>query len=172
MTMQSRIRDIHSRLQKLTERLSFLAPALIRLTVGLVFIRTGWGKLHTLDDVTELFTNLHIPLPALNARIASFTEFAGGIFILTGLGARLAALPLSFTMLVAIVSARLGDVNGFVDFLALEEWSYLVMFLVIALRGAGPLSLDAWLSRRFARQHAEGLPRPLLRPQEVKTSAA
>ncbi len=71
MTGGSRIDHLRTRLLSFTERLSVLAPAVIRLTVGLVFIRTGWGKLNTLDDVTELLTSLHIPMPALNARIAS-----------------------------------------------------------------------------------------------------
>ena len=30
--------------------------ALARLTVGLVFIGTGWGKLHSIPDVTAFFT--------------------------------------------------------------------------------------------------------------------
>ena len=53
------------------ERLAFLGPTLARLTLGVVFIGTGWGKLHSLDNVTEFFTSLHIPLPGLNARVAS-----------------------------------------------------------------------------------------------------
>jgi putative oxidoreductase len=145
------LKRLRVRLLALTERLSFLAPALIRVTVGLVFLRTGWGKLHDLDGTTEYFASLHIPMAGLNARIASATEFFGGILILVGLGARLVALPLAFTMVVAIVSAQLGEVKGLIDFVALDEWSYLVMFLVIALRGPGTLSLDALLARRLAR---------------------
>ena len=35
------------RLRRTADRVSFLGPTLARLTVGLVFIGTGWGKLHT-----------------------------------------------------------------------------------------------------------------------------
>ena len=42
-----------TRLRALGDKASFLGPALARLTVGLVFIGTGWGKLHSLADVTE-----------------------------------------------------------------------------------------------------------------------
>jgi putative oxidoreductase len=117
-----------------------------------VSFKNGWGKLDNLDDVTELFASLNIPFPAVNARIASFTELAGGILVLVGLGTRLAALPLAFVMVVAIVTANLGEVEGLVDLAGLPEWSYLVMFLVLAILGPGKLSLDAWLQRRLARR--------------------
>jgi hypothetical protein len=90
-------------------------------------------------------------MPWFNARLASGTEFFGGILILIGLGSRLVALPMAFTMVVAIITAKLGDVGGFVDLVGLEEWSYLIMFLVIALRGPGALSVDALLARLFSR---------------------
>jgi len=37
-------------------RLTFLGPTLARLTLGVVFVGTGWGKLHSLDKVTGFFT--------------------------------------------------------------------------------------------------------------------
>lgn len=150
MPIAARIKTLHAPLLKVEDRISFLAPLLIRVTVGVVFIVTGWGKLNSLGDVTEFFASLHIPLPALNARVVSATELFGGVLILVGLGSRLVALPMAFTMLVAIITARLSDVDGLSAFVGLEEWSYLVMFLVIAIRGPGALSIDALLARRFA----------------------
>ena len=43
------------RLRRTADRVSFLGPSLARLTVGLVFIGTGWGKLHSIPDVTDFF---------------------------------------------------------------------------------------------------------------------
>src|SRR4051812_29057919 len=40
---------------------SFLAPLLGRLCVGLLFLSTGWGKVHSLDKVTHFFVTLGIP---------------------------------------------------------------------------------------------------------------
>src|SRR6185369_4249032 len=139
---------ILGRLRQLADKIAFLGPLLARLTVGVVFIQTGWGKLHSLGDVTEFFASLHIPAPAFQARLAAGTEFVGGILVLVGLATRLASLPLAFTMLVAIVTAKRGDVGGVPDLLGLEEWSYLVFFLWLALAGAGPLSLDGLRARR------------------------
>jgi putative oxidoreductase len=83
--------------------------------------------------------------------VVATTEFVGGILLVVGLGSRLAALPLAFTMVIAILTAKREAIDGLTTLVGLEEWSYLVMFLVIALLGPGALSLDALLSRRWAR---------------------
>jgi putative oxidoreductase len=142
---------LRDRLRTLARRLGPLGPALARLTVGLVFIGTGWGKLHTLPDVTDYFASLGIPAPGLNARLAATTEFVGGLLVLIGLGTRLVVLPLSITMLVAILTAKRGDIHGLTDLVGLEEWSYLVFFLWLAVAGAGPLSLDRLVAPRLER---------------------
>jgi putative oxidoreductase len=154
MTLAATIKTTRSRLLTLTSKLAFLAPALIRITVGVVFIRTGWGKLQDLERVTGYFTELGIPAPALNAAVAAGTEFFGGLLILVGLGSRLVALPLAFVMVVAIATAKWAGLEAPLDLLGLEEWSYLVMFLVIAIAGPGALSLDALIERRFNRAPA------------------
>ncbi|HVZ72744.1 MAG TPA: DoxX family protein [Polyangia bacterium] len=155
-----------ARLRALSEKAAFLGPTLARLTVGLVFIGTGWGKLHSLPDVTDYFASLHIPAPGLNARLAAGTEFFGGVLVLLGLGTRLVTLPMAFTMVVAILSAKRGDVDGLTSLVGLEEWSYIVFFLWLAVAGAGPLSLDRLLGRwRGRRAEPVALPKPLLRPQ-------
>jgi putative oxidoreductase len=154
------------RLARLADRASFIGPTLARLTVGLVFIGTGWGKLHTLPAVTEYFASLHIPAPAFQAPLAASTELFGGLLVLVGLGTRVASLPLAFTMIVAILTAKRGDIDGLTALVGLEEWSYLVLFIWLAVAGAGPLSLDrlvVWLRQR--RAPGAGLPKPLIRSQ-------
>ncbi|MFL5304543.1 MAG: DoxX family protein [Polyangia bacterium] len=155
-----------TRLRAGADKLSFLSPTLARLTVGLVFIGTGWGKLHSLGDVTDFFASLHIPAPGFNARLAATTEFVGGLLVLLGLGTRLASLPLAFTMVVAIATAKRGDLTGLTALVGFEEWSYIVFFLWLAVAGAGPLSLDRLITRWRAGAFAPAeLPKPLLRPQ-------
>jgi putative oxidoreductase len=163
MPIETTIRRTRERLLALTERLSFLAPALIRLTLGVVFLQSGWGKLHSLDSITEYFASLNIPMPGFNARLTAGTEVIGGILILLGLGARLAALPLGFTMVIAILTAKREELTGLAALLGLGEWDYLVMCIAIALIGPGALSLDALLARRFTRAGNPPLPGPALR---------
>jgi putative oxidoreductase len=164
--MLTTIENVLARLRATADKLSFLGPTLARLTIGLIFIGTGWGKLHSIGDVTEYFTSLHIPAPGFNARLAAGTEFFGGLLILLGLGTRFAALPLITTMVVAILSAKRDDITGLTALVGFEEWSYIVFLVWLAVAGAGPLSLDALVVRLRARGAAgpASLPKPLLRP--------
>jgi putative oxidoreductase len=166
MMLTTLLKNALERIRKLGDKASFVGPALARLTLGVVFIGTGWGKLHTLPQVTEFFASLHIPAPAFQARLAACTEFFGGILVLVGLATRLASLPLAFTMVVAILTAKRADIDGLSTLLGFEEWSYLVMFVWLAVAGAGALSLDAlWLRIRSPHSPADSLPKPQLRPQ-------
>ena len=153
------------RLRAVGDRLRFLGPTLARLTVGLVFIGTGWGKLHSIPDVTQFFTELGIPMPGFNARLTACTEFFGGLLILAGLGTRLVALPLAFTMFIAIITAKRDKIDGLVSLVGFEEWSYLVFFIWLAVAGAGPLSLDALIVRLRGKSAGRAdLGKPVLRP--------
>lgn len=164
------IKDSLARLRAFGDKASFMGPTLARLTVGLVFMGTGWGKLHSLPDVTTFFTDLGIPFPGFNARLTACTEFFGGLLLLLGLGTRFVSLPLAFTMVVAILTAKRQSIDGVSALVGFEEWSYLVLFVWIALAGAGPLSLD-WIITRLLERKARATPRPepLLRPRSETT---
>ena len=155
------ISRLQTRFLSIAERLSFLGPTLARLTLGVVFIGTGWGKLHGLDKVTDFFTELGIPAPGFNAVLASSAEFVCGALLLVGLLSRLAAIPLIVVMTVAILTAELENLHGISDLLGFEEWTYIVLALWIVVAGSGPLSLDRlfhqWLGP--PRHAPEGNPR-------------
>ena len=149
--MDSTLDRLRERALALVGKLGWLPPTLARLTVGVVFAQTGWGKLHNLAKVTAFFTDLKIPAPHFNAQLVATTELVGGLLLLVGLLTRLAALPLIVSMTVAIVTAKRGELTGLGDFLGLEEWTYVLLFLWIAIAGPGPLSLDnlfGWLRKR------------------------
>lgn len=149
-------RNLFRRLRTTGDRAYFMGPLLVRLTLGVVFIGTGWGKLQSLPDVSAFFASLHIPAPGFHARLVAITELVGGILMLVGLGTRLVSLPLAFTMLVAILTAKRDQVDGVISLLGFEEWSYLVMFLWLAVAGAGAISLDALWTRWHRPDQAEG----------------
>ena len=69
-------------------------------------MQTGWGKLGDLGKVTNYFTTLGIPAPALNAYFISGLEFAGGILLAIGLGSRFIAFLLAADMAVAYYARR------------------------------------------------------------------
>jgi putative oxidoreductase len=74
--------------------------------------------------------------------LASSAELVCGALILVGLLTRLAAIPLIFVMLVAIVTAKRGDIGGLSDLLGFVEALYIVLLAWLATAGPGPISLD------------------------------
>ena len=51
----------------------------------------------------------------------------------------------------ALRTAKRADIHGLTDLVGFEEWSYLVIFLWLAVAGAGPLSLDRLVAPRLER---------------------
>jgi putative oxidoreductase len=127
--------------------LAWLSPTLARLTVGLVFFQSGWGKLHDLGKVTDYFTQLGLPAPGFQASLASTAEFVCGGLVLVGFATRFAAVPLIVTMCVAIRTALWDQVDGLGSLVGLTEFAYIVLLVWLGTNGAGPLSLDALVGR-------------------------
>lgn len=149
------------RAERVVTRLDWLAPLLARVTLGVLFISTGWGKVHNLAKVAAFFAELHIPAPALQATFVSYLELIGGGLVLLGLFARLASLPLIASMAVAILTAKFDEVHGLPDLFGLVEWTYLAMFVWLALAGPGRASLDHLI---FGRK--------ILRPARVERAVS
>ena len=58
--------------------LTWLAPLFARITVGWVFLLSGWGKINNLPQVTENFIGWGIPFPHFFTPLTSGIEFFGG----------------------------------------------------------------------------------------------
>ena len=139
----------------LAEKFEWVGPLLIRLVVGYMFFRTGLGKLQHLDKVTEFFAGLGIPHPHINAIVAASTECFGGLLIMLGLFTRLIAIPLTFVMVVAIATAKMGDVHSVADFVGLSELAYLLIFVWLVFAGAGKASLDYLLCKTLCKNSSQ-----------------
>ena len=141
---------LRDRALTMAKKLDGLALLVARLTVGLEFTSTGWGKVHNIDKVIAFFGELGIPAPAFQARLASFTELVCGSLLVVGLGSRLAACPLVVTMVVAILTAKKDDLHGVTDLVGFVEWTYIAILAVVAVFGPGAVSLDA-IARKSLR---------------------
>lgn len=137
-----------ARVRQILNRLEWTGPLVVRLTLGLVFAVTGWGKLHNLDQITEFFESLNIPAASIQAPMVATIEFAGGLLLIAGLGTRIVSALLIGTMAVAIYTAKLPDLHGVVDLVNTIEWTYLAMFVWLVVHGAGKASLDHLIARR------------------------
>jgi len=139
---------LNQSLKNITIKYQDLLILVLRVSVALIFIRTGYGKLVHFDKTVMFFESLGIPFADLNALLAAATEFGGGILILVGLFTRLVSFPLAFVMVIAIATAQWREVKDIYDLVSLIEYLYLVIFLLLTSLGAGKFSLDAlWLEK-------------------------
>jgi len=143
------LQALRTRALAILERLRWLAPLLGRLAVGLLFMSTGWGKVHSIPKVTAFFESLHIPAPGLNAVVVGYSELIGGTLLVVGLATRLAALPLIVSMVVAILTAKLPDLHNLFDLVGFDEFTYLVVLVMIVIIGPGAVALDHLLAARL-----------------------
>ncbi len=130
--------------------LSWLPQTVARLSIGWVFVLSGWGKLHNLPKVIEYFGSLGIPAPHIQAPFVAGIEFAGGLLVLAGLFTRVVSVPLAMTMVVALLTAKRGEISSASDLFGTVEFLYLLVLGFLAAFGAGALSLDGILVWRFA----------------------
>jgi putative oxidoreductase len=131
---------------------TWAAPLAVRIVVGVVFAQTGWQKLNALPRMIQNFRDWGIPAPEILTPLASGIEFVGGLLLLVGLLTRFAAVPLMIVMVVATLSAKLGEIDSIVTLLGFEEVSYFVMFAWLAIAGPGPVSLDHFVLRAAGRK--------------------
>jgi putative oxidoreductase len=138
--------------ERVARYFTWLGPLFARITVGWVFLLSGWGKLNNLPAVTENFVGWGIPFPHFFTPLTSGIEFFGGLFLLLGLLTRISAGALGVTMIVAIKAAKWSDVDSLETLLGFDEFEYLALFLWLAIAGPGALSLVAPNRRGVARQ--------------------
>ena len=145
--------------ERVSRYLMWLAPLFARITVGWVFLLSGWRKLHDLPQITENFISWGIPFPHFFTPLTSGIEFFGGLFLLLGFLTRISAGALGVTMIVAIKAAKWDQVDSLETLLGFDEFEYLALFLWLAIAGAGAVSIDRWLERWFdQRAGAAGAP--------------
>jgi putative oxidoreductase len=124
---------------------SWAGPLIMRLIVGYTFMLAGWGKLNNLAQVTENFIGWGIPFPRILTPFVSGVECFGGAMLILGLFTRIPAAMLAVVMVVAIRSAKWGDVDSLETLIGFEEATYFGAFIWLAIAGPGAASLDRLL---------------------------
>lgn len=134
---------------RIAAALAFLAPLLTRLVIGISFHFTGHGKLSNLQRTTEFFGSLGIPFPYFNAVFVSSLEFVGGLCLVLGLGTRIFAALLSFSMIVALLTSDGQQLlEKFpADMTDVTSFTFLLFLIWLVFYGPGPVSIDKLLSK-------------------------
>lgn len=130
------------------EKMRDLAPFLLRVVVGIIFIMHGYQKLTGgVEGVTAFLGGLGFPLPALFAVLLIAAELGGGILLVLGVFTHWVAKILAVVALVALVTVHLQ--NGF--FLP-GGYEFILLILVatvsLVITGPGRYALDKKMRKR------------------------
>jgi putative oxidoreductase len=121
-----------------------IALLITRVAIALLMLTHGVPKIGGLFESPVRFMDFLGLGPAVSLSLALFAEVVCSVFVLLGLGTRLAVIPLSITMLIAAFHVHISDP------FAKQEMSlhFLLVYVVLFILGSGKYSLDRFLSRK------------------------
>jgi putative oxidoreductase len=146
-------------MKKLMATTNDASLTLMRLVLGLVFFAhgaqkvLGWFGGYGFSGTMNFFTStMHIPAPF--AFLAIMAEFLGGLGLILGFLARIAAFGIAVNMLVAVFMVHIH--NGlFMNWFGTQKgegWEYHALAIALAIaimaRGAGAFSVDGALAAK------------------------
>lgn len=112
---------------------------ILRFTSGFFMAYVhGWDKLANFTEYSKDFYDFLGLGFTISLGLAVFSEFFCGLFLMVGLGTRLAAFPLFITMAVIVFDLNWGNKVYEYESALL----YMINYLILCLTGAGRYSLD------------------------------
>lgn len=115
-----------------------VAICLLRIGASMLIMTHGFPKLMKILDGDFSFGDPIGIGEAPSLVLVAFAEFFCAIFVLIGIGARIALIPLIITMAVAVFIAHAGDPFGRKEL----PLFFLISFIVLFFTGAGKYSFD------------------------------
>ncbi|MDT0293584.1 DoxX family protein [Mesonia ostreae] len=123
-----------------------IALLVLRLVAGALMLTHGFGKLQFLFGSEPIQFQDPLGVGEVTSLVlAVFAEFLCSILLIVGLGTRLVAIPLLFTMMVAVFLVHINDGIGKQELPLL----YAIIFITIVTTGAGKYSLDYLLMKKI-----------------------
>jgi putative oxidoreductase len=134
----------------------------LRVMVGLGFVEHGYAKLaRGADGFIAILHAIGIPFAELLGWATIVVEIVGGSMILLGALVPVATVPMIIVLLVAIFTVHLPNGFSSIKLLSFDAMGahfgqpgyetdllYIAGLLALCLGGAGPLSLDGYLTAR------------------------
>ena len=146
MSFISSLKNGYGNIAKAENMLQSIFLLIIRLYWGWQFFMAGFAKLLHIDTTAAFFGNVGIPLPLINAYLAGSVEMIGGLLLVFGFLTRIATIPMIFTMFVALATAHREALLGIFfhpdTFVTQSPISFLLVFFIVMIFGAGKFSLD------------------------------
>ncbi len=122
-----------------------VALLLLRIAAGAMMMVHGWSKLSGYGEMSADFPDPLGVGHATSLALAIFGELVCAAALIPGVLTRLAAIPYTFTMVVAGLVVHADDPWGRKELAVL----YLVCGLVLAIAGPGRFSVDAQLAPKL-----------------------
>lgn len=123
-----------------------VALVFIRVSIALLMLTHGLPKLAMFfSDEPIVFTSVFGMSQPVTLALAVFAEVFCSLLILVGLGTRFAAIPLIFTMAMAVFYIHSADPFSIKEMATL----YLIGFTFLFIMGGGKYSLDNIIRKRF-----------------------
>ena len=123
-----------------------------RIMLGLIFVRSGYGKLFDMSAYATILQGRGIPV--FLAYIAVAAEFFGGIALILGFATRYVVLVMIVFMIVATLTSHRywqftdANVRRIQDSSFYKNLAMTGGFCFLFICGSGRFSVDAWLRRR------------------------
>lgn len=125
-----------------------LGLLILRVSFGGLMLVHGWQKLAAYGDLAGKFPD-PIGMGSQFSLLATIiAEFGCSILLILGLGTRLAALILGFTMAVALFVVHGDDPWQKKELAAV----YLSVYATLLVTGGGPISVDMSILKIFRRK--------------------
>jgi putative oxidoreductase len=137
----------------------------LRVMVGYGFLAHGIAKgTRGPAGFARLLDFVGVPFPLFTSWMVTLLEIFGGLALIAGVLVTLASIPLIVSMLVAMLTVHLRYGFSSVNTVGMSATGplfgppgyeinllYITALTALALHGAGPLSFDAWRSRKWRR---------------------
>src|SRR5262245_27833558 len=144
------------RLSRFSERVFVpFAPVITRIVIGACFLRFGMEKWDHVARLGDTLAAAGIPYAGTAAPALATLEIAGGAALIIGFRTRLFSLLLSCEMLGALLTVEQKPLlmelsfDGGRGLWGIVPFVSLLLLVWLLAAGAGPVSVDRWLLRRF-----------------------
>lgn len=127
----------------ITPQTNGVVTLIARIFLSILFIIAGYGKLTAISGTAGYFAGLGLPLPTVTAVIVGLVELVGGLAILVGFQTRIAAAIVGLFTIGATLVAHMDFSQAMNAMMAQKNLAIAGGLFILALHGAGLLSVDA-----------------------------
>jgi putative oxidoreductase len=113
-----------------------------RVLLSILFIIAGYSKLTAIGGTAGWFASIGLPMPTVTTVVVGLVELLGGLAILVGFKTRIAAIVLAVFTLAATAAAHLDFSQAGNALMLQKNLAITGGFLLLAVLGAGSLSID------------------------------